>query len=734
MSIEPARASETRVPVSPQIALRVAMLGTFALIMFGIIFFRLWYLQILTGSSAARTISQQETRSLPIPAPRGQILMANDTPLVGSKPTSAVQIVPKELPAGIEPLVRAYEARQKATATREDEALEALKSYEASISRARHHLSRGQQRELRRLEARLRSIPRPVVPPLPASDARLRGLFDRLAGVLKMSPRKIEQLVVRGVATTRYAPVTIKSGVGQGPRTVLLERGNEFPGVVAQPISTREYPFGEMAAQVVGTVGAVTEEELEKGPYKGLERGAIVGQTGLEAQYDSYLRGRAGAEKVHVNAAGEPIGSAIASTPAQAGYELKLSLQPGLQAEGERALIEQIQAAQGRGKPADGGAFVAINPLNGEILAMGSYPTYNPTVFTKPLTDSEAETLFESKRAAPPSGGRPLLNRALQDGYPVGSTFKPLIAIGAMESGVLNPYEDIGGGPYVEVGGRKFENSEGAAFAATDLVHALEESSDTYFYTVGEKAFSHGNVLQHWVRKLGIGEPTHIDLPYEEVGTVPDEKWLRTLEHAEERCIHEHHGKRCDYVSELHELWTVGQNMILAVGQGNLLTTPLQMSIAYSALVDAYRTGGEATIVTPHLGTEILEQNGSIVESLNSKYKPRKHFHLNPEYVNLIFEGLHDATTGPVGTSTSVWAGWNQELHKTFGKTGTAERVGQETQSWYMSYIESEKRPIVIAATVEQGGFGAEAAAPIARAMAGEWFDQPKSATASAKG
>ena len=174
--------------------------------------------------------------------------------------------------------------------------------------------------------------------------------------------------------------------------------------------------------------------------------------------------------------------------------------------------------------------------------------------------------------------------------------------------------------------------------------------------------------------------------------------------------------------------------MILAVGQGSLLTTPLQMSIAYSALVDAYRTQGQATIVTPHLGTEILEPDGDLVESLNAKYKPKRRFHLNPTYVNLIFEGLHDATTGPAGTSTSVWAGWNQQLHETYGKTGTAERLGQETQAWYMSYVASEKRPIVIAATVEQGGYGVEAAAPIARAMAGEWFNQPKGAGATAKG
>lgn len=730
MSIEPARGPESRVPVSPQMALRVAVLGTFALIMFGIIFFRLWYLQVLTGTQAVRQISQQETRPLPIAAPRGEIEAANNQPLVGSKPTSAVQIVPSELPPGLEEQVRIYEENRKATAKKVNAEESRLKAFQSTLHAPGHRISRRQRAELSRLESRVNGVPAPRVPLLQAREVRLRRLFARLGAVLNMSSRRIDELAVIGVATTRYAPVTIKSDVGQGPRTVLLERENEFPAVIAQPVSSREYPLGEMAAQLLGTVGAVSEEELKEGPYKGIERGAIVGQSGLEASYDSYLRGKAGEETVHVNAAGEPVGSEVAAKQPQAGDNLKLTLQPGLQYAGEKALREQIALANARGKPADGGAFVALNPLNGEVLAMGSYPTYNPSVFTKPLTPEQAESLFGKEgETAPPSGGRPLLNRAFQDGYPVGSTFKPIIAIGAMEAGILDPYESIGGGSFIEVGGIKFHNSEGTNYASTDLVHALEESSDTYFYTVGKMAYSHGDVLQRMAHKLGIGKATGIDLPYEDEGTVPDEAWLKELDGLEEKCTRRNHGIPCKkYVGEPNELWTVGQSMILAVGQGNLLTSPLQMAVAYSALVNAYRTEGEATVVTPHLGSEILEPNGNLVESLNAKFKPKKHFHLNPSYVDLIFEGIHDATVGPSGTSTSVWAGWNQQLHETFGKTGTAERLGQETQSWYMSYVADEKRPIVIAATVEQGGFGVEAAAPIARAMAGEWFNQPQSA------
>lgn len=732
MSLEPARHPETRIPVSPQIALRVAVLGTFALVMFGIIFFRLWYLQILTGTQYVRQISAQQTRSLPIAAPRGQILAANGQVLVGSRPTSAVQVVPSQLPRGLSEQVATYEDRQKAATALEIKDGDELKAFESTLDGPRRSLSRTQRAQLQRLERRLAGVPAPRVPRLPAEDVRLRSLFRRLGRVLGMSPRKIDELVVRGVATTRYAPVTIDAAAGEGPRTVLLERQNEFPGVIAQPVSTREYPLGEMAAQIVGNIGAVSEEELQSGPYKGIERGAVVGQSGLEAYYDSYLRGKAGQQKVQVNAAGEPVASNLAQVAPQAGYDLKLSLQPGLQTTAERALHEEISAANAAGRPADGGAFVAMNPLNGEVFAMGSYPTYDPTVFTKPLSDAEAQALF-GKGTPPPSGGQPLLNRATEAGYPVGSTFKPIIAIGAMESGVLDPYESLGGGTCVEEGGQRFCNAENAGYAATDLVHALEESSDTYFYTVGKMAFSHGPVLQRMAKRLGIGVPTGIDLPGELTGVVPDESWLKELERAEELCTRRNHGNSCHYVAEPHELWTVGQNMILAVGQGNLLTTPLQMAVAYSALVNAFRSGGEATVITPHLGAAIEEPGGGLVESLNARFKPRRSFHLNPTDLGLIFEGIHDATTGPAGTSTNVWQGWNQQLHPTYGKTGTAERVGQETQSWYMCYIASERRPIVMAITIEQGGYGDQAAAPVARAMANQWFNQPLS-TARRKG
>jgi penicillin-binding protein 2 len=164
--------------------------------------------------------------------------------------------------------------------------------------------------------------------------------------------------------------------------------------------------------------------------------------------------------------------------------------------------------------------------------------------------------------------------------------------------------------------------------------------------------------------------------------------------------------------------------MHLAVGQGELLTDPLQMAVAYSTLANAYMHGGYGTVVRPHLGMEIDDAQGRVVQVL--PYPAARHVHLNDEDLSLVMEGIHDAASEPGGTSADVWAGWDQAQHPVFGKTGTAEHVGKEDQSWYMCYVADPNRPIVIAATVEQGGFGAETAAPIARLLASEWFGQPE--------
>jgi penicillin-binding protein 2 len=717
-AIEPVRERETRIPVSPQLALRVAIVGGVAMVMFGVIFFRLWYLQVLSGEQYVAQANANRARKLPIAAPRGQILDREGQPIVASATTNAVQIVPDELPPGISSQLDAYERRLAEAEAAHRAAAARLASYRAALGDVRR-LTHAQRRQLQRFR-RAAAPPRVAVPPLPAGAVALHRLFTRLGRVIHLRARTIDERVVEGMTALPYAPVTIKTDAGRRVLTVLGERQSEYPGVQQQPVSARSYPFGEMAAPVLGYVGQVTKEELELPAFRRVKQGTIVGQAGLEYTYDHYLRGVPGEERVAVNAEGQPVPSRLPPIPPRAGYSLQVTLDLGLQREGEKALLEGIERARAGGKPAPAGAFVALDPLNGEVLAIGSYPSFDPNRFAKPLTPGEYAELIGG-------GGVPgrLTDRADEGEYPTGSTFKPITAMAALEAGVITPAEGLGAGQCIYVSTEPFCNAGHADYGAVGLVEALKVSSDTYFFEVGERANAHGDIIQRMAHRLGVGEPTGIDLPNEFRGVVPNSKWLAEENALEAKCQRAHHGHPCYIVAEPGAPWTVGYNMDLAVGQGALLTDPLQMAVAYSTLVSAYRDGGEGTVVTPHLGKQIDEADGSLVQSL--RFPPKRHVRLSYEHVSLVMQGIHEAASEAGGTSADVWAGWDQEQHPVYGKTGTAERAGHVEQSWYMCYVADAKRPIVIAVTVEEGGFGAETAAPIARLIASRWFGKPES-------
>jgi penicillin-binding protein 2 len=646
-TIEPVKRRTPNLPVSPGLAMRVTIIGMISLALFSVIFFRLWYLQVLSGEQYVQQANANRVRDLPIPAPRGEILDREGRAIVASRTTNAVQVIPSALPA---------------------------------------------------------------------AGAPRKALYRKLGRLLGMSGPHIEALVISGRSAVPYAPVTIKTDAGRGVLTVLAERQNEYPGVVQQPVSIRAYPLGEMAAQVIGHVDQVSTDELKLKAFRGVKTGTVVGQEGLEYYYDRYLRGRPGVERVEVNAEGLPVPANLTPTQPTVGHSLKLTIDLGLQKEAEKALVEGMERARAGGKPSPAGAFVAMDPRNGQILAMGSQPSFDPNKFAKPLTKSEYENL-EGSGTTP---GK-LTDRAVNGAYPTGSTFKPITAMAALEGGVITPGEGLGAGSCIHVATQNFCNAGQADFGAVGLVEALKVSSDTYFFEVGERANADGNVIQRKAGELGIGKPTGIDLPSEFAGVVPDKRWREKENRLELACEKRKHVSNCGIVEEPTGVWTVGDNMHLAVGQGELLTDPLQMAVAYSTLANAYTSGdGLGTVVTPHLGMEIDESNGGELQSLS--YPPARHVHLNPFDLSLVMQGIHEAASQTGGTSAEVWAGWNQAAHPVFGKTGTAQHTGREDQSWYMAYIGDPSRPIVIAATVEEGGFGAETAAPIVRLMASKWF------------
>jgi penicillin-binding protein 2 len=517
---------------------------------------------------------------------------------------------------------------------------------------------------------------------LPSDRTERRRELARLGDLLGLSQREIRRRVR---ATPQYAgyPVVLKQGLDRRLLFYLLENKESFPGVSVERTYVRKYPEGTLAAHVLGLVGQISPRQLKRPKYDGLQPGDIIGQAGVEYSYDRFLRGTAGSQRIQVDALGRPRGT-LGSRPARAGDNLRLTLDSGLQEVGESALRD-------RGLP---GAFVAMNVNSGAIVGMGSYPTYDPTFYTEPHTKGE----YDDFGSQP---GDPLVDRADQGGYPTGSTFKPITATAALEEGLIGPdtiFNDTGS---LDIGGLVVHNAGGAANGAIDMSTALQVSSDVYFFSLGlhAEASGKGGQIQDWARAYGLGQKPGIDIPNAGAGLIPTPAWRN-------RVYRSHDNPYID------RPWNQGDNVNLAVGQGDVMVTPLQLARAYAALAN----GGN--LVRPHLGGRIVNVDGKTVERI--KPPPARHLRISEGTRNVIMGGLERAAMEPGGTSYSVMGGFPFPVA---GKTGTAERgPGREDQSWYSVVAPYNDPQIVVTVTVENGGFGVESAAPIARSILERYF------------
>jgi penicillin-binding protein 2 len=517
---------------------------------------------------------------------------------------------------------------------------------------------------------------------LPEEEAAQNAELTEIGALVHMKlPQVQKRIEEEEEVVAAGAPITIRHDVGYNLVYYVEEHPGKFPGVTVEKVFVRNYPGEDEAAQVLGHANEVSEKEIEEGPYKGLEPGEVVGQEGLEYSYDKVLRGTPGTSRYQVNALGEPTpGGNLSSTPPQPGENLKLTINPAVQRAGESALAE-------RGP----GAFVSMNIHTGEILGIGSYPTYDPTVWTKTMSEKEYHELSGEE------GGEPLFNRAVEASWPTGSTYKIMTGLAGLENGYITGSTVVDDNGYIELAGQKFENSEGEINGPVTLTHAYEVSSDVYFYKLGARMWDN-NDLQDWSHKMGIGDPTGIDIPTGESaeGLVPSKQWRDQL-----------------FEEELTERpWSQGDDVQLAVGQGDLLTNPLQMAIAYATL------GNDGTVVTPHLGKEVMDAAGRVLQEIDPG--PQRHVAIKPESRQLIMEGLHLATSGPGGTATPVFSEFPIEIA---GKTGTAERAGHPANmSWFISLAPYPNPNVVTVVTIEEGGFGAESAAPANKQILEAYF------------
>ena len=668
--IDPVPIDERRPPITPQLALRVAVLGGIAFVLFAIVFFRLGYLQVLSGDQYLQQARDNRVRELRVQAPRGDIVDRNGHVLVENRAATVVQLDPESLPT----------AERDAAAT-----------WGQQVT-ARTRRPKGRK-------GPLVPIPAPATPHL---DAR----FKSLARVLNMSPKTIQERVVQSLATLPYANVTVKVDVDVPRRNYLVEHPEGFPGINVERKFLRRYPEHSLAAQLVGSIGEIDDSELKLKRFKGVTQGTVVGQGGLERAYDQYLRGVDGSTKITIDALGRPKSSAPGHDPVS-GRSVRTTLDIGLQQTGEKYLDQTI--TQG---PGTAGGFVALDPRDGSVLALGSYPTVNPSILSKPFSQATADRLFGD------SGGAPLFNRAIGGSYPTGSTFKPITALAAMGTGVVQPSDVIDDNGCIKIGtaGQEACNAGKEALGPVNMTSALSKSSDVYFYTMGQRLNAlAGQPLQKWARRMGLGHRTGIDTPGEFGGTVPDRAWRDRLNAEEAACRKKKHHP-CGIADGTDRPWTEGDEVNLAVGQGDLQATPLQMAVAYSVLANGNHR------VRPHLGAAVEDSGGRLLQRIEPG--AAQHVTIDPAVRQVILDGLHDGTVH--GTSADVWKGWDQSRYPVFGKTGTAQRLNRPNdQSWYVCFVNDPQHPIVVAVTIEDGGFGADAAAPVARTIVSKWFHQP---------
>jgi penicillin-binding protein 2 len=675
--------SERRPPITPQLALRVAILGAVALALFAIVFFRLWYLQVLSGEQYLAQANSNRVRALPIPAPRGKIVDRNGRVIVGNNLAAVIEIDPSKLPQV-----------------------------------ARDQASEWGRRAGEREAAPKGSKGEPIrIPSIPTAELRER--YERLGRVLDVSANTIHRRVVRSLVLVPYSSARVKTDVPASVLSYIRERPEQFPGVKVEQTYLRDYPRGSLAAQILGHVGEVSPEELKEPRYRGVRQGTIVGKDGLERVYDASLRGKNGIRRVQVDANGRPIPNArLKDERPVAGQRLRLSLDVGLEQTAQDAIAGPLNPG---GNP---GAFVALDPRNGEVLAMGSHPTFDASIFTKPLTDARFKALIGED-----GGPAPLTNRAIAGAYPSASTFKPITALAALSKQLITPQTVIQDAGCTQVAEIERCNAKEQPYGPVDMAKALQVSSDVYFYKLGLSTFFHGGALiQSWARRLGLDKRTGIDLPGEFAGLIPDQKWRDEINAAERGCRKKKKIRLTTDVFSAAALgcglsdlrnYSEGDNASLATGQGDVQATPLQMAVAYAALAN----GGK--IVRPHLGLEIESPNGELIQRIERD--PSSRVRIDPSHLEAVRHGLRLAASTPGGTSGDVFSGWDHERYPIFGKTGTAERKPKLDQSWYLAWVPDRKRPIVVAVTVEEGGFGAAVAAPIACRILAKFYRQDQS-------
>jgi penicillin-binding protein 2 len=562
--------------------------------------------------------------------------------------------------------------------------------------------------------------------------------LHRLARLLRIRPRHLTdetRICTAGVPQpcwpgSPYQPIPVAEHVPDKTALQVLETPGTFPGVVAQvqPVVHYVQPIATAAAQVLGYLQPITAREVRRlgVPVTGISSVDLVGQAGLEKQYDAQLRGRPGQQEVAVNALGR-VTQTIRQVQPRVGDNLVTSINARLQRDAESVLAAAIQRTQAQGNAAATTGAAVVMTTTGRIVAMASYPTYNPAVWNHGLPESEFRRLFGSRHS------EPILNRATQGEYSPGSTWKVTTTAAAVANG-YSLYGLYNCPAAVTIGGRSYANDGNPNEGAMTLREALIQSCDTVYYQLGYDMWLKDDVRADTVtsphapvqkmakmeRAWGFGRYTGIDLPGENPGTVPTREWLYyfwkdNAHRGQDWCSRGRadgtYIQRIEY-QDCHygNIWTPGQAAIAAIGQGYVNVTPLQLARAYAALAN----GGK--VYSPRVGEALLSPAGQVVRRIRPPVVGR----LPVAASTLAY--IRSALAGVVTSGTAAGAFSGFPLHKlcVAGKTGTAQAFGKVATSVFASFAPCGHPRYVVVVLIPDAGYGADVSAPAVRQI---WDD-----------
>lgn len=525
------------------------------------------------------------------------------------------------------------------------------------------------------------------------------ALLLRLSSVLGVSAEELAERL-NDPDYGPYEPVPVYDDATDEQVVYLAEHRREFPGVDYREVGVRAYPFGSLAAHIMGYLGEIGPKELGSPAFPKYRPGQLVGRGGVEQKYERWLHGEDGYRAFEVNALGKETRGLRRRDPVP-GDDLVVTIHHGIQQVAESSLREGVQAAKqivheetGRYLRAPAGAVVVLDPNNGQIMAMASYPTYDPRVFYEGLSQREWEQLNN------PSRNFPLNNRAIQAAYPPGSTLKPFVAAAAIEAGYANPNGFYPCPAEFMVPGDTsktvFRNWRDIDSGVISFARSLIDSCDTVFYQFGLEFYRErkirGELLQQQMRGWGFARETGIDLTSEARGRVPDQKWKKII-----------HEKAPDLYPD--QIWYPGDTINMSIGQGDLLVTPLQLATAFGALTN----GG--TLHQPHIGLRVQDPSGQVLEEM-SQGEPSQ-VPSDKRTLRAIRDALRHVPSS--GTAAGAFIGFPLSSVPVAGKTGTAEVQGKQPHSWFAAAAPANQPQYVVVAVVEEGGHGSEVAAPIVR-------------------